>query len=220
MKQVIVVRNDLGISTGKLVTQACHAAVLGYRDTEARGDEKKVVVHTDGATLMERRDRAKHNEVPHQLVQDAGKTEVGPGTVTALAVGPAPEDQVDSITGDLPLVNENPNTENERVVVDCGGCGATYDTVEEADNCDCEDLDLDSNGERSEWPDMTRQADEDEQGCEAVEDGEKCGTIADVDLYEYNDNTEDEFWVCRKHFTQHMNNGLGNPVEKYEVQQE
>ena len=113
MKQVIVVRNDLGISTGKLVTQACHAAVLGYRDVKARGDEKKVVVHTDGGTLMERRDRAKDNDIPHQIVQDAGKTEVDPGTVTALAVGPAPQEQVDSITGDLPLVNENPNMKED-----------------------------------------------------------------------------------------------------------
>ena len=83
---------------------------MAYRGIDAIGAEKKVVVHTDGATLMKRRDRANNKGVRCQLVQDAGRTEVGPGTVTALAVGPAEDSEVDSITGDLPLVKENPNS--------------------------------------------------------------------------------------------------------------
>ncbi|MFB6301466.1 MAG: peptidyl-tRNA hydrolase [Haloferacaceae archaeon] len=110
MKQVIIVRNDLGLSTGKLVTQACHAAVLAYRDVDATGTEEKVVVHTDGPTLMKRRQRAKDDGVPYQLVQDARKEEREPRTITALAVGPAADDAVDPLTDDLPLVDDNPNS--------------------------------------------------------------------------------------------------------------
>jgi PTH2 family peptidyl-tRNA hydrolase len=109
VKQVIVVRDDLGIDTGKLVTQACHAAVLAYRDVEAAGTEEKEVVHADGPTLMKRRQRAKDAGVHHQLVQDAGKADLEPRTIAALAVGPAADDDVDAVVGDLPRLEENPN---------------------------------------------------------------------------------------------------------------
>lgn len=65
------------------------------------------------------------------------------------------------------------------------------------------------------YEDMTRQAEEDEQGCMAeLEDGERCGTIARENLYK--EDAEDEFWVCERHFTQHINNSLGKPVNKAE----
>ena len=38
------------------------------------------------------------------LVKDAGHTEIPPGTVTVLGIGPAPRDSVDAFTGDLQLV--------------------------------------------------------------------------------------------------------------------
>jgi PTH2 family peptidyl-tRNA hydrolase len=149
VKQAIVVRNDLNISTGKLVAQACHASVLGYNYEEqygenlATGRETKVVLHADFETVEELAEQAKVKGLPAQKVRDAGRTEIEKGTLTALAVGPAPEDEVDSITGDLRLVDKNPN----RTIVDCGGCGASYDTVEEAENCDCEDLDFNQTNE-------------------------------------------------------------------------
>lgn len=69
-----------------------------------------------------------------------------------------------------------------------------------------------------EWQDMTRQAEEGEQGCQAkTQDGEKCGTIATTNWYEYNEDVDEEFWLCQGHFTQKINQGLGKTVEKAET---
>jgi PTH2 family peptidyl-tRNA hydrolase len=41
--------------------------------------------------------------IPNAVVRDAGHTQLDPGTVTAVAVGPAEDDEVDRVTGDLSL---------------------------------------------------------------------------------------------------------------------
>jgi len=38
------------------------------------------------------------------LVVDAGHTEIPAGTKTVLGIGPAPDNIIDKITGDLPLL--------------------------------------------------------------------------------------------------------------------
>ena len=42
--------------------------------------------------------------LPLFVVQDAGRTEVAPGSRTVLAVGPAPASRVDQVTGRLKLL--------------------------------------------------------------------------------------------------------------------
>ena len=42
--------------------------------------------------------------VPWCVIEDAGRTQIAPGTVTCLALGPAPEEHIDRITGDLKLL--------------------------------------------------------------------------------------------------------------------
>ncbi|MBD3312654.1 peptidyl-tRNA hydrolase [archaeon] len=112
MKQVIVIRQDLSMSTGKLAAQACHASLGAYKKTDKKakkewgaGGAKKVVLGCSG--LKELKDlelAAKKMKVPSSLVTDAGHTELPPGTITALGIGPGDEKVIDKITGELKLI--------------------------------------------------------------------------------------------------------------------
>jgi len=111
MKQAIVARADLGMGEGKLAAQVAHASLQAYAEADVRtqrewkgSGQKKVVLQADSeADLFELADRAETDGLPHAVVRDAGHTQLDPGTVTALAVGPAPEDHVDAVTGELQL---------------------------------------------------------------------------------------------------------------------
>jgi len=111
MKQAIVARADLGMGTGKLAAQVSHASIQAYEKAgaDARREwknegQKKVVLKAGGERdLFELADAAGREGLPHAVVRDAGHTQLEPGTVTALAVGPAPDEAVDRVTGDLSL---------------------------------------------------------------------------------------------------------------------
>jgi PTH2 family peptidyl-tRNA hydrolase len=111
MKQAIVARADLGMGAGKLAAQVAHASLMAYESADRRdGDEwkgagqKKVVLQANGeSALFDLADRAERLGLAHAVVRDAGHTQLDPGTVTALAVGPARDDDVDRVTGDLSL---------------------------------------------------------------------------------------------------------------------
>lgn len=108
-KQAIVLRNDIEISEGKRIAQACHASLKSYKkaDEETRNKwekqgAKKVALQYDN--LEELKGISSQTDVPAALIKDAGHTELEPGTVTALGVGPAEESKVDQITGQLELI--------------------------------------------------------------------------------------------------------------------
>ena len=111
MKQAIVARADLGMGEGKLAAQVAHASLQAYGEADGKTQHewkgsggKKIVLQADGkADLFELADRAERDGLPHAVVCDAGHTQLEPGTVTALAVGPAPDDGVDAVTDDLQL---------------------------------------------------------------------------------------------------------------------
>jgi PTH2 family peptidyl-tRNA hydrolase len=111
MKQAIVARADLGMGEGKLAAQVAHASLSAFQDaaTKARNawqgeGQTKVVLEVDGEqALFELADRAERDGLPYAIVRDAGRTQLEPGTVTALAVGPAEDAAVDAVTGDLSL---------------------------------------------------------------------------------------------------------------------
>lgn len=113
-KQCIVLRIDIGMSTGKLISQACHAAVesselakkLKHKAWRAWRDEgaKKVVLQADSIEdLEELADKAEGLDIVNVLIQDRGLTEVPPGTLTALGLGPASSEKMDKVTGPLKL---------------------------------------------------------------------------------------------------------------------
>lgn len=112
MKQAIVARTDLGMGTGKLAAQVAHASLSAYEDADERtrstwkgGGQKKVVLKVGGERdLFELAAVAEREGLPSAIIRDAGHTQLEPGTVTTLAVGPGPDDAVDRVTGDLSLL--------------------------------------------------------------------------------------------------------------------
>ena len=112
---VLVVRGELRLTAGKAAVQVAHAAVLlveaatrhSPRDLEAwrREGQKKIAVVANTLEEMERLQRsARARGLPTVFVDDAGFTEVPPGTRTVLGIGPARAELIDAITGQLPLL--------------------------------------------------------------------------------------------------------------------
>lgn len=126
VKQVIVIRRDLGMRRGKEIAQGAHASgawlarrivqpptVLGYHAIMLSPAERawltgmftKVVVQVTGLDeLMEVQEAAEKAGVMAMLITDAGLTEfAGEPTVTALGIGPDYADLIDPVTKDLRL---------------------------------------------------------------------------------------------------------------------
>lgn len=114
-KMVLVIRGELRLTPGKAAVQVAHAAVLLAVEGARRKSrpfeawwsqgQKKIAVVADTLADMERlADSARHGGVPWTWVEDAGFTEVPPGTRTCLGIGPAQSSKIDPLTGKLPLL--------------------------------------------------------------------------------------------------------------------
>ena len=113
VKLAVVVRADLDMGRGKIAAQVAHAAVaavlanLGTDDLAGwlrEGQPKVVLKVTSAGELQDVIDQAKAAGLPIELVNDAGRTQVAPGTLTCCAVGPAESQRIDAITAGLPLL--------------------------------------------------------------------------------------------------------------------
>ena len=114
IKQVIVVRTDLGMGKGKIAAQVGHACVLAAENVRKShpdwfdewwlGQEKIVVKVENLKELEEIKKHAIDLNVPWSEVTDAGHTQIAPGTTTCISLGPAPENLLDKITGNLKLL--------------------------------------------------------------------------------------------------------------------
>lgn len=123
LKMVIILRKDLNMRKGKMAAQAAHAAQEAILDrytdpalprlktTPAilewlSNDYKKAVVSVQSEDeLLDLYGAVVASGLNHHLVQDLGHTEFhGVKTYTALAIGPAAEEEVDKLSGHLNLL--------------------------------------------------------------------------------------------------------------------
>jgi peptidyl-tRNA hydrolase, PTH2 family len=114
-KQVIVIRKDLRMGVGKISSQAAHAAVLGVEKTKnshrnwvnswLNEGQAKVVVKVNTLTELGKiREEAEKLMLPVAVVHDMGLTQIQPGTMTCIGIGPAPSEIIDRVTKSLKLL--------------------------------------------------------------------------------------------------------------------
>lgn len=112
MKQVILVRKDLQLSKGKVAVQVAHASVEAVLQSQEEvvqrwhddGMKKVCLKVADLRELNKFKKRAFQEGLVTVTIRDAGLTEVAPGTITAVAIGPADDEAVDSVTGELKML--------------------------------------------------------------------------------------------------------------------
>jgi len=112
VKQVIVVNQSLAMPVGKLAAQVAHASLAAFLEATdpvrqrwgSDGMTKVVLTVPTALDLQALQARASSAGIPTGLVRDAGKTVLSPGTITCLGLGPHDADELDAITGSLPLL--------------------------------------------------------------------------------------------------------------------
>ncbi len=113
MKQVFIVRRDLGMSTGKIAVQVAHASQqlcemaikrfnMDYERWKREGAKKVVLYVNSKDELLKFYDDV--IGMPKVLITDAGLTEVPAGTVTVAGFGPAEDGKMNRFFGSLPLL--------------------------------------------------------------------------------------------------------------------
>ncbi len=114
-KMVIVTRKDLKLSIGKLAVQVAHAAVSCALSTKKNNSDwfnkwhnegaKKAVVKVESEKdFYPLKEKAEQLKMATYIISDAGHTEIPAGTKTVLGIGPAPDNIIDQVTGELPLL--------------------------------------------------------------------------------------------------------------------
>jgi len=116
-KMVIVVRSDLPMGRGKTAAQCAHAALECCRQTfnnEKRqlmfkswlqnGQPKIVVKIPNEEELLTLANKAQRAGLITAIIKDAGLTQIKPGTITVVGIGPGSNEVIDSLTSRLRLL--------------------------------------------------------------------------------------------------------------------
>ncbi|UCH03318.1 MAG: peptidyl-tRNA hydrolase [Candidatus Bathyarchaeota archaeon] len=114
-KQVIVVRKDLKMGLGKLVSQACHACLEASEIVRKQNLRLWTIWHEEGAkkiivkidsheNLLKLKEEAQKLGVAHRLIVDKGLTQLPPNTPTSLGIGPSESGVIDKMTKCLKLL--------------------------------------------------------------------------------------------------------------------
>lgn len=113
-KQVILVRKDLKMGTGKIAAQSAHASVAALEKTQQehppwvegwkeQGSQKVVLRVDSKKELLDWFEKLK-KKFPTALIKDAGRTQIAPNEPTCVGVGPVPENEIDEFTKELKLL--------------------------------------------------------------------------------------------------------------------
>lgn len=117
-KIVVVVRKDLDLPLGKWIAQAVHATLrvehgimtnikefhCQYMNDSSHQPICVVCYVKSESELYKLRDKAQNAGLPCAVQVDAGHNFVQAGTPTCLAIGPAPESDVNQVTKRLQLL--------------------------------------------------------------------------------------------------------------------
>ncbi|KAI3658019.1 hypothetical protein MP638_000576 [Amoeboaphelidium occidentale] len=111
MKMVLVIRTDLDMTKGKVAAQCCHACLAAYRHSQkdklriwgSAGQAKITLKCNSEEELLSLHRDATKNGLVARYIQDAGRTQIDPGTITVLAIGPDYVEMINSVTGHLKL---------------------------------------------------------------------------------------------------------------------
>ena len=115
IKLVLVVNDELGMSAGKIAAQCSHATLAVYQSLgpnhravlkrwESEGQKKIALKCRTTGELRKLAEASKARGIPYYAVEDAGRTQVAAGSCTVIAIGPAPESAVNTVTGALRLL--------------------------------------------------------------------------------------------------------------------
>lgn len=105
MRVVILINKELGMSPGKIAAQACHAVLSLFHEGAPTYDACIVLYAPNAKFLIDAYRQVSHCRTAYagDVIADAGRTEIEPGSRTALALF-GPKEEIDPITGSLELV--------------------------------------------------------------------------------------------------------------------
>jgi PTH2 family peptidyl-tRNA hydrolase len=112
-KQAILVNMSLKMTKGKIAAQVAHASLTAalqslnkkyFKEWQRNGQSKIVLKCPDTETMIKLHRQAKSRKIITSMITDAGKTQVPPGSKTALAIGPETEENLGKLVSEFKLL--------------------------------------------------------------------------------------------------------------------